>query len=90
MVVEWVDGGSVGSGDRVRGVGCGIVVSNISDLRRVEKVRFASSAAKSQRNMSRKISYSYTHSFGSAIPPVGHFSSLPLMGLLEIHRHVVS
>lgn len=40
-VVEWVD---VTSGDRVGGVGWGIVVSNNSDRRRVENVRLASSA----------------------------------------------
>lgn len=48
MVVECVEGGRVGSGDKVGGVGCGIVVSNSSDLNSVEKVRFASSAASSQ------------------------------------------
>lgn len=41
-VVECVD---VRSGDRVGGVGCGIVVSNSSVRRRVENVRLASSAA---------------------------------------------
>ena len=41
-VVEWEE---VRSGERLEGVGCGIVVSNNSDRRRVEKVRFASSAA---------------------------------------------
>ena len=40
--VEWVE---VRSGERLGGVGWGIVVSNNSDRRRVEKVRFASSAA---------------------------------------------
>ena len=44
IVVECVEGGNVGSGDKVGGVACGIVVSNNSDLRSVEKVRFASSA----------------------------------------------
>ncbi len=44
MVVECVEGGKVGSGDKVGGVGCGIVVSNSSDLNSVEKVRLASSA----------------------------------------------
>lgn len=43
IVVEWVD---VRSGDRAGGVGCGIVVSNSSDRRRVENVRFASSATR--------------------------------------------
>ncbi len=42
IVVEWVD---AISGDRLGGVGCGIVVSNNSDLKSVENVRFASSAA---------------------------------------------
>ena len=41
-VVEWVE---VRSGERLGGVGCGTVLSNSSDRRRVEKVRFASSAA---------------------------------------------
>ncbi len=38
----------VRSGERLGGVGCGIVVSNNSDRRRVEKVRLASSAAEIQ------------------------------------------
>lgn len=42
IVVEWVD---AKSGDKLGGVGCGMVVSNNSDRRRVEKVRLASSAA---------------------------------------------
>ena len=45
IVVEWVE---VRSGDRLGGVGWGMVVSKSSDRRRVEKVRFASSAAESQ------------------------------------------
>lgn len=40
MVVEWVE---VRSGDRLGGVGCGMVVSNNSERRSVENVRFASS-----------------------------------------------
>ena len=48
MVVECVEGGKVGSGDKVGGVGCGIVVSNNSDLNNVENVRFASSAVSCQ------------------------------------------
>lgn len=44
MVVECVEGGSVGSGDNVGGVACGIVVSNSSVRKIVENVRFASSA----------------------------------------------
>ena len=41
-VVDRVD---IRSGDRFGGVGCGMVVSKSSERRRVEKVRFASSAA---------------------------------------------
>ena len=41
MVVECVD---VRSGDKVGGVGWGMVLSNSSDRKSVEKVRFASSA----------------------------------------------
>jgi len=41
IVVEWVD---IRSGDKLGGVGCGMVVSKSSDRRRVENVRFASSA----------------------------------------------
>ena len=44
MVVECDEGSSVGSGDRFSVVGCGIVVSNISERSKVENVRFASSA----------------------------------------------
>ena len=47
IVVECVDGGSVGSGDIVGGVGCGTEVSKSSERRRVENVRLASSAAQS-------------------------------------------
>lgn len=43
-VVECDEGSNVGSGDRFGGVGCGIVVSKISDRSKVENVRFASSA----------------------------------------------
>ena len=46
MVVECEDGSKVGSGERLGGVGCGMVSSNISDLRTVENVRLASSATK--------------------------------------------
>lgn len=44
IVVECDAGKRVGSGERVGGVGCGIVVSNISDRSNVENVLFASSA----------------------------------------------
>ncbi len=44
IVVECEDGNIVGSGERFGGVGCGIVVSNISARSKVENVRFASSA----------------------------------------------
>ena len=50
IVVEWVE---VKSGERLGGVGCGTVVSNNSDRRRVEKVRFASSAVQNQSQLSR-------------------------------------
>ena len=44
MVVESVEEGKVGSGDKAGGVGCGIVVSKSSERSKVEKVRLASSA----------------------------------------------
>ena len=44
IVAEWDEGGKVESGDRFEGVGCGIVVSKISERSNVENVRFASSA----------------------------------------------
>lgn len=43
-VVVCDEGSKVESGETLGGVCCGMVVSNISDRRRVEKVRFASSA----------------------------------------------
>lgn len=45
IVVECDEGNKVGSGDKLGGVGCGIVVSKISERSKVENVRFASSAA---------------------------------------------
>lgn len=56
-VVEWVE---VRSGDRLGGVGCGMVVSNNSDRRRVEKVRFASSAAGLSSPYSQKATELYS------------------------------
>ena len=44
IVVECDEGSSVGSGERLGGVGWGIVVSKISERSKVENVRFASSA----------------------------------------------
>ncbi len=44
IVVECEDGNNVGSGERLGGVGWGMVVSKISCLSNVENVRFASSA----------------------------------------------
>ena len=44
IVVECVEGGNVGSGDKEGGVACGIVFSKSSVRSTVEKVRFASSA----------------------------------------------
>ena len=46
IVVECDEGSNVGSGERLGGVGCGIVASNISERSSVENVRFASSAVK--------------------------------------------
>lgn len=48
-VVEWFD---MRSGDKLGGVGWGILVSKSSDRRRVENVRLASSAAHCQINSS--------------------------------------
>jgi hypothetical protein len=45
-VVECDDGSKVESGEILGGVCCGMVVSNISERRSVEKVRFASSAVR--------------------------------------------
>lgn len=44
MVVEWVEGGNVGSGDNAGGVCWGTVGPNSSVWRRVSKVRFCSSS----------------------------------------------
>lgn len=44
IVVECVEVGGAGSGERVGGVGWGMVVSNSSERSKVEKVRLASSA----------------------------------------------
>ena len=44
IVVECEESINVESGERFGGVGCGIVVSKISERSNVEKVRFASSA----------------------------------------------
>jgi hypothetical protein len=46
MVVACDEGRIEVSGDKFGGVGCGIVVSNISARNSVENVRFASSATK--------------------------------------------
>ena len=45
-MVECDEGSSVVSGERLGGVGWGMVVSKISERSNVEKVRFASSAVK--------------------------------------------
>lgn len=52
IVVDSPDGGKVGSGERAGVVTCGIVVSKISERRRVENVRFASSAVVVGRSIS--------------------------------------
>ena len=46
IVVECEEGSKVGSGERLGGVGCGMVLSKISDRSNVVNVRFASSAVK--------------------------------------------
>jgi hypothetical protein len=46
IVVECEEGSKVGSGERLGGVGCGMVVSKISERSNVENVLFASSAVK--------------------------------------------
>lgn len=88
IVVEW---GEVRSGDRLGGVGCGMVVSNNSDRRRVEKVRFASSAAESQTTILHvcKVLQSFTHFSGNEALREESFSWLS-MALQAMHRHVVS
>jgi hypothetical protein len=45
IVVECDEGSNVGSGERLGGVGCGMVVSKISERSNVENVLLASSAA---------------------------------------------
>lgn len=86
-VVEWVE---VRSGDRLGGVGCGMVVSNNSVRRRVEKVRFASSAAESQTTILRlnKVRPSFTHFSENGALREESFSWL-LMVLRARHRHAV-
>ena len=86
-VVEWVE---VRSGERLGGVGWGIVVSNNSDRRRVEKVRFASSAAENQTKIIRvrKRLRSCAHSSGSGALREESFSCLS-MASQAMHRHVV-
>ena len=80
----------VKSGERLGGVGCGTVVSNNSDRSRVEKVRFASSAAKNQSQLSRsaKGHRIFTHFFGNAALREESFSWLSMV-LQATHRHVV-
>lgn len=86
-VVEWVE---VRSGDRLGGVGCGMVVSNNSDRRRVEKVRFASSATESQTTILRvcKVLQNFTHFSGNGALREESFSLLSMV-LPAMHRHVV-
>ena len=81
----------VRSGERLGGVGCGMVVSNNSDRRRVEKVRFASSAAESQTTIHfvRKRLQSFTHSSGNGALREESFSWLSMVSQ-AMHRHVVS
>ncbi len=88
MVVECVE---VRSGDRLGGVGCGMVVSNNSDRRRVEKVRFASSATEIQTTILCvcKVLKNFTHFSGNGALRE-ESSSLLSMVLQAMHRHVVS
>lgn len=87
MVVEWVE---VRSGDRLGGVGCGMVVSNNSDRRRVENVRFASSAAESQTTIMHgcKGLQNFAHFSGNGALR-GESFSWPSMVSQAMHRHVV-
>lgn len=87
IVVEWVE---VRSGDRLGGVGCGMVVSNSSDRRRVEKVRFASSAAESQITILHlcKVPPSFTHFSENGALRGESFSWLSMV-LRARHRHAV-
>ena len=87
IVVEWVE---VRSGDRLGGVGWGMVVSKSSDRRRVEKVRFASSAAESQNVIlhDRKVQQSFAYFSGNEALREGSFSWLS-MALQAMHRHAV-
>ena len=87
IVVEWVE---VRSGDRLGGVGCGMVVSNNSDRRRVEKVRFASSAAESQTTVPHfcKRLQNVTHFSGNGALREESFF-WPSMVSQAMHRHVV-
>ena len=80
----------VRSGERLGGVGCGTVVSNNSDRRRVEKVRFASSAATNQSQLSKvcKRLGGSTHFSGNGALHEEFFSWLSMV-LQVKHRHVI-
>ena len=78
------------SGERLGGVGCGIVVSNNSDRRRVEKVRFASSAAQNQVRIFHgcwALQW-FTHFFENGALREESFS-WPSKVSQAMHRHVV-
>lgn len=86
-VVEWVEGRS---GDRLGGVGCGTVLSNNSDRRRVEKVRFASSATQSQGTILYvcKVLQIFPHFSGNGALREESFFWLSMVSQ-AMHRHVV-
>ena len=86
IVVEWAE---VRSGERLGGVGCGTVVSNNSDRRSVEKVRFASSAAKNQTAFvnAHKQFQSFTYFFENGALRE-EFFSWPSMLWQATHHHV--
>ena len=74
------------SGERLGGVGCGTVVSNSSDRRSVENVRFASSAANYQTKRRFKILGASTHSFENEVLRE-ESAALALKELRVMRRH---
>ena len=68
MVVECEEGSSVVSGERLGGVGWGIVVSKISERSNVENVRLASSAVNLVSRRSHVGWINSAYSFENAAP----------------------
>jgi hypothetical protein len=88
IVVECDEGSSVGSGERLGGVGWGIVVSKISERSNVENVRFASSAVNlfSIRSHCRRKSSAYSFGNEALHEEFVSFASMELQ--VSLHREV--